>query len=111
MPWREMEPMEQRLELIREYESGLLTMTELIAQYGVSRKTAYKWLARYEQHGVGGLSDRSRRPHGCPHATEAEVIDAIVAPATASALGGQKVAPGAAPTRALDRLASAVHRL
>lgn len=79
MPWRELEPMEQRLDLIREYESGLLTMTELIAQYGVSRKTAYKWRARYEQHGVAGLSDRSRRPHGCPHATEAEVIDAIVA--------------------------------
>ena len=79
MPWRELEPMEQRLDLIREYESGLLTMTELIAQYGVSRKTAYKWLARYEQHGVAGLSDRSRRPQGCPHATDAEVIEALVA--------------------------------
>jgi putative transposase len=79
MPWRELEPMEQRLELIREYESGLLTMTELIAQYGVSRKTAYKWLARYEQHGVAGLSDRSRRPHASPDATAAETMEAIIA--------------------------------
>lgn len=79
MPWCEMEPMEQRLELIRDYESGLFTMTELVAQYGVSRKTAYKWLERYEQQGVAGLADRSRRPHQHPHATAAEIIEAVVA--------------------------------
>lgn len=79
MPWRELEPMEQRLELIREYESGLLTMTELIAQYGISRKTAYKWLERYEQDGVRGLADRSRRPHQSPHAMPRDVVEAVVA--------------------------------
>jgi len=79
MPWRELEPMEQRLELIREYESGLLTMTELVAQYGVSQKTAYKWRARYEADGVAGLQDRSRRPQHSPHATAAEVMEAVVA--------------------------------
>jgi transposase InsO family protein len=79
MPWRELEPMELRLELIREYERGVLTMTELIAQYGVSRKTAYKWLERYEQHGLAGLADRSRRPHRSPQITAAEVMDAVVA--------------------------------
>ena len=31
MPWREMQPMEQRLEFIREYETELFTMTELAA--------------------------------------------------------------------------------
>jgi putative transposase len=79
MPWRELEPMEQRLELIREYESGLLTMTELVAQYGVSPKTAYKWLARYEACGVAGLRDRSRRPHHSPHATAEDLVDPLVA--------------------------------
>jgi putative transposase len=79
MPWRELEPMEQRLELIREYESGVLTMTELVAQYGVSRKTAYKWLERYDREGVGGLADRSRRPHQSPHAMEPAIVDAVVA--------------------------------
>ena len=42
MPWRETCPMEQRLEFVREYESELFTMTELAAQYGISRKTGYK---------------------------------------------------------------------
>jgi transposase InsO family protein len=35
---------------------------------GVSRATAYKWLARYRQHGQAGLADRPSRPHRCPHA-------------------------------------------
>ena len=43
MPWRETSPMEQRLEFVREYESGMFTMTELAAEYGISRKTGYKW--------------------------------------------------------------------
>ena len=74
MPWREMSPMEQRLEFVREFESGLFTMTELAAQYGVSRKTGYKWVERYAADGSLGLSDRSRRPHTSPHATDPEVL-------------------------------------
>jgi leucine-zipper of insertion element IS481 len=35
---------------------------------GVSRATAYKWLARYRSEGPAGLADRSSRPHRCPHA-------------------------------------------
>jgi transposase InsO family protein len=71
--------MEQRLDLIREYGSGLLTMTELAAQYGVSPKTAYKWLARYAVDGAQGLCDRSRRPHHSPQATAAAVMEAVIA--------------------------------
>ena len=47
MPWRETSPMEQRLDFVREYATELFTMTELAAQYGISRKTGYKWLERY----------------------------------------------------------------
>lgn len=79
MPWREMSPMDQRLEFIREYETGLFTMTELVAQYGISRKTAYKWLDRYAAGGMLALCDRSRRPQTSPHATPDEAIAAIVA--------------------------------
>jgi putative transposase len=79
MPWRELKPMEQRLEFIREYESGLFTMTELVAHYGVSRKTAYKWLDRYERRGAPGLADQSRRPHRSPQATAEDLVERIVA--------------------------------
>lgn len=79
MPWRETSPMEQRLEFVREYETELFTMTELAAQYGISRKTAYKWLERYDAEGVDGLRDRSRRPHESPHATDPDLVDTLVA--------------------------------
>lgn len=79
MPWRKRSPMEERLQLVQEYVSGLFTMTELAAQYGVSRKTGYKWVDRYKTASVDGLSDRSRRPHVSPRATESAVVEALVA--------------------------------
>lgn len=79
MPWRETCPMEQRLEFVREYETELFTMTELAAEYGISRKTGYKWLAAYAATGARGLDDRSRRPHHSPHATDAKLVEALMA--------------------------------
>jgi putative transposase len=79
MPWRETSPMEQRLEFVREVGTGLFTMTELTAQYGISRKTGYKWLERYAADGARGLADRSRRPHESPQATARELVEAILA--------------------------------
>ena len=69
MPWRETSPMEQRLEFVREYESGMFTMTELAAEYGIRRETGYTWVRRYEVEGPAGLHDRSRRPHQSANAT------------------------------------------
>jgi len=79
MPWRELSPVEQRADLVREYRSGLFTMTELAIQYGVSRKTGYKWVAAYEAHGWRGLQEHSRRPHHSPHATDDDVVAVLVA--------------------------------
>lgn len=79
MPWRETSPMEQRLEFVREYATELFTMTELAVQYGISRKTGYKWLERYATDGAPGLSDRSRRPRESPHATAPALVEAILA--------------------------------
>ena len=33
---------------------------------GISRRTGYKWLARFKAEGVAGLVDRSSRPRCCP---------------------------------------------
>ena len=79
MPWRETSPVEQRLEFVREYMSGLFTMTELAAQYQISRKTGYKWLERYDAAGVDGLRDQSRRPDHRPQATDPELLEALFA--------------------------------
>src|SRR3989442_8493959 len=67
MPWLETSPVEQRERFIRDHRLELYTMAELCARYGISRKTGYKWLARFEDAGRQGLADRSRAPHRCPH--------------------------------------------
>lgn len=64
MPWKENGPME-RLELIREWREGE-SITVLADTYRVSRKTIYKWIARYESEGAAGLEDQSRAPQSSP---------------------------------------------
>jgi transposase InsO family protein len=46
---------------------------------GVSRATAYKWLARYRAEGRAGLADRPSRPHRCPHALPAAQVRRVLA--------------------------------
>ena len=48
MPWLETAPMEERGRFIDDHRLGLYDMTELCVRYAVSRKTGYKWLARYD---------------------------------------------------------------
>jgi transposase InsO family protein len=45
---------------------------------GISRQSYYKWKKRFENEGLDGLRDRSRRPERVRNATPAEVEDAIV---------------------------------
>ena len=67
MPWSHSSPMDQKLQFIADYLRQTHSLTELCQRYGISRKTAYQWVERYEQDGATGLSERSRRPHACPH--------------------------------------------
>jgi putative transposase len=79
MPWQERSPMDERVQFISDYRRQLFTMTELCDRYGVSRKTGYALLARYEREGVAGLAPRSSRPHSSPQATRPVIVSAIVA--------------------------------
>ena len=67
MLWLETVPVEQRERFIDDHGLGLYDMTELCARYAISRKTGYKWLARYDGGGRPALRDRSRAPKTCPH--------------------------------------------
>ena len=50
--------------------------TAVCQKFGISRKTFYKWLKRYQQSNgeSASLTDRSRRPHHFPRATPKENI-------------------------------------
>src|SRR5215217_6407589 len=42
-------------------------VTEVGSRLGVSPQSVHNWIARYEQAGLAGRADRSRRPNRCPH--------------------------------------------
>jgi transposase len=70
--------MDVRRALVEDYWHERGTMTALCDLYGVSRKTGYKWLARFEQNGPAGLVDRARRPHTSPTAMPPDLEQAVV---------------------------------
>jgi transposase InsO family protein len=78
MLWTETEPMNERVKFIAAYLEGDETFTDLCGQFGVSRKTGYKWVDRYEAAGVNNLVERSRGPRAHPRAVRDEVIDVVV---------------------------------
>jgi transposase len=53
-------------------------MTELCATFGISRKTGYKYLKRYQEEGPEALRDRSRAPHRHPNQTSGEIEAAVL---------------------------------
>jgi putative transposase len=79
MPWRERLPMDERVQFMGDYQRQLISVTELCDRYGVSRKTGYKWIARYAAAGAAGLAVRSSRPTHSPQSTAGPIVTAIVA--------------------------------
>ena len=91
MPWQETLLMDQRVQFIADYQRDVFDVAELARRYGISRKTAYKWIERYEVGGPAGLVDRSRRPAHCPHRTPPPIIAALLdVRATIRSLGRQE---------------------
>lgn len=78
MPWKETNPMCQRTQFIALHQSGLFTTTELCARFGISRKTGYKWLSRFEQDGPEALKARSHATRSCPHKTAPEIEQLLI---------------------------------
>lgn len=78
MPWSETSPMDQKTQFIADVLRGGLAIVELCDEYGISRKTGYKWIDRYVKEGPAGLSDRSRRPAHSPNSTPPELVEAIL---------------------------------
>jgi transposase len=46
--------------------------------FGITRQAYYTWRRRYEEQGLNGLRERSRRPRSSPNATKADVVGKIV---------------------------------
>ena len=73
MPWNQVTQTEEIIRFVMLARSARFTVTDLCEQFGISRKTAYKHLARYEDEGMKGMQARSHCAHHFPHRTNNEV--------------------------------------
>jgi hypothetical protein len=78
MPWKETCQMDERMQFIARVLAGEDEMTVLCREYGVSRKTGYKWLGRYIAEGAAGLAERSHAPLPHGQANEVAVVQAVL---------------------------------
>lgn len=78
MSWRETTPQSERLLLVQRAQEGQ-SVSRLAREFGISRKTAYKWIERFEQQAEAGLTDQSRRPLKSPRALSEETVQAVLA--------------------------------
>ena len=79
MGWMETCAVDERMRFVMAVESQEEPFAAVCRRFGVSRKTGYKWLARYETDGVSGLLDRSRAPHDHPQAIAAAIRERCLA--------------------------------
>ena len=96
MPWEGVTVSEQRRNFIRDYTDGSYSKTELAERFSISRKTAYKWIGRFQVEGLKGLEERSRRPRSCPWQTDGRIVEDLVQL--------RKRFPSKGPKKLLDRL-------
>ena len=57
MPWQALDEVGLRLELVTLAGFEGANRAELCRRFGVSRKTGYRWLERYDALGREGLAD------------------------------------------------------
>lgn len=72
--------MNQRLQFIAAVEADAdEPLSALCERFGISRKTGYKWIARYNAGGPATLLDRTSRPRHVARAVPTELVARILA--------------------------------
>jgi len=69
----------QRLDFIRACHAGTDSFSALCRLFGISRKTGYKWLGRFEPSDPASLFDRSRTPHSHSRTIPPDIVSHLTA--------------------------------
>jgi len=78
MPWKVINQMDLKNQLVTDHLKEHFSITDLSQKYGISRPTVYKWLERYGQLGINGLKEQSRAPQNCPHRTPSGILRLLI---------------------------------
>ena len=79
MAWRTMDVGEQRVRFGVAAHRREKCMAELCREFDISRPVGYEWLRRYQQGGIAGIAERSRRPQHSPRRKEAAIEEQVIA--------------------------------
>src|SRR5205809_6345688 len=82
---------ELRNALVHAVRTAHRPVAEVCRDFGVSRKTADKWLRRHDADPGRPPADRSRRPHTSPGRTPAELEAAVLAARDRYGWGPRKI--------------------
>lgn len=80
MPWKGVTVSKQRQRFLEDFQLNYYPITELSERYSISRKTAHKWINRFNQHGQEGYQELSRHPLTCPWRTDQAITKELVKP-------------------------------
>ena len=78
MPWKGVTVSEQRQRFLEDFKLNYYSISDLAERFGISRRTAHKWVNRFEKHGQEGFDEHSRRPHSCPWQTDPAIVEELV---------------------------------
>ena len=78
MPWTETPVVDQRTEFALRVLRNRERFGDLCREFGVSRKTGYKWKERFLRDGLSGLTDHSRRPNTTPNEISETMVCQII---------------------------------
>lgn len=92
MPWQECSVMDSRHEFLSLVMQPGSNFSQLCRRFGISRKTGYKWLKRFQQENPLNLKDRSRRPRSSPRRTAANIETQVLEIRDTYNWGARKVA-------------------
>ena len=79
MVWKETCAVDERMKFVVAVEREEETLSAVCRRFGISRRVGYKWLGRYREAGVDGLSDRSRAPLRHRQAISAAIAERCLA--------------------------------
>jgi len=68
-----------REQMVKRVLNEGVSVSEVASQFGVSRRTVYKWLVRFRQGGIQALRNRSSRPIRSPSRMPVERVATIAA--------------------------------
>jgi len=111
MPWTGQDITEQREQFVVRATHRNQPFKEICGLFGISRRTGYKWVSRYQEVGnLRDLKERSRRPHQVPNKTTPDIEGNVLALRDHVGWGARRLA-AALRRQNIQLAASTVHSI